>query len=158
MAYKYWVLLHLVGVLGLLGTHGVSIFALYRIRGQTPDRAKIADTVAFSGTTVIPMYVALAVLLVGGVGAALKGQYLKEPWIEWSILILVLTLVSMYALAKPYFQHITAACGIRSSGVPRVSDEELNELIRGPRPHVIAALGTVGLLAIVCLMVFKPGL
>jgi uncharacterized membrane protein len=158
MAYKYWVLLHLVGVLGLLGTHGVSIFALYRIRGLTPDRAKIADTIAFSGTTVIPMYVALAVLLVGGVGAALKGQYLKEPWIEWSILILVLTLVSMYALAKPYFQRITAACGIRSSGVPRVSDEELNELIRGPRPHVITALGTVGLLAIVCLMVFKPGL
>ena len=158
MGYKYWVLLHLVGVLGLLGTHGVSIFALYRIRGLTPDRPKIAEAIAFSGTTVIPMYVALTVLLVGGIGAALKGQYLREPWIEWSILILVLTLVSMYALAKPYFQRVTAACGIRSSGVPRVSDEELNELIRGPRAHVISAVGTIGLLVIVSLMVFKPGL
>jgi len=158
MPYNYWLLIHLFGVLGLLGTHGVSVFAMYRIRRQVPDREKIAETVAFSASTVVPMYVALAVLLVGGVGAALKGQYLKEPWIELSILILVLTLAGMYALARPYFQKVTASCQIRPSGVPRVSDEELVELIRGPRAHVIAAFGTVGLVAIVCLMVFKPGL
>jgi uncharacterized membrane protein len=158
MAYKYWVLLHLLGVLGLLGTHGVSIFALYRIRALVPDRQRIAETVAFSGSTVIPMYVSLAALLVGGVGAAIKGQYLRETWIELSILILVVVLVGMYALARPYFQRITAACAMRSSGVPRTSDEELAELVRGPRAHVISAIGTVGLVAIVALMVFKPGL
>ncbi len=158
MTYKYWVLLHLLGVLGLLGTHGVSIFAMYRIRGLVPDRDRIAETVAFSGTTVVPMYVSLLVLLVGGVGAALKGHYLTEPWIDLSILILVLTLLGMYALAKPYFQRVTAACAMRPSGVPRASDEELIELIRGPRTHVISAIGTIGLVAIVALMVFKPGL
>jgi hypothetical protein len=158
MSYKILVFMHLTGVLALLGTHGVSIFALYRIRRVVPDRQKIAETAAFSGSTVIPMYVALALLLVGGVGAALKGQYLSELWIEASVAILAATLVAMYALARPYFRRVTASCGMRSSGVPRVSDEELRELVLGPRAHVITAIGTLGLLAILYFMIFKPGL
>jgi hypothetical protein len=63
----------------------------------------------------------------------------------------------MYTLAKPYFQRVTAACAMRPSGVPRASDEELVELIRGPRTHLISAIGTIGLLAILTLMVLKPG-
>lgn len=156
MTYSYWVFLHLVGVLGLLASHGVSIFALYRIRRVAPDREKIAELVAFSGSTVIPMYVSLGVLLIGGFGAALKVSYLSKPWIELSIAILVVTLVAMYALARPYFRKITASCGMRPSGVPRVSDEELLELVGSSRAHVISAIGTIGLVLIVFLMVTKP--
>ncbi len=156
MKYTYWVFIHVAGVLGLLATHGVSVFALYRIRAVVPDRTKITELIAFSGGTVTPMYISLAVLIIGGVGAALKVSYLTTAWLELSIAILVLTLVAMYALARPYFRKITASCGIRPSGVPRVSDEELTELIRGPRAHVIATVGTVGLVAIVFLMVVKP--
>jgi hypothetical protein len=156
MTYSYWVFLHLVGVLGLLASHGVSIFALYRIRRVAPDREKIAELIAFSGSTVIPMYVSLGVLLIGGFGAALKVSYLGKPWIELSIAILVVTLVAMYALARPYFRKITASCGMRPSGVPRVSDEELLELVGSSRAHVISAIGTIGLVLIVFLMVTKP--
>jgi hypothetical protein len=156
MTYTYWVFIHLAGVLGLLATHGVSIFALYRIRAVAPDRDKITELIAFSGSTVTPMYISLVVVIVGGVGAALKVSYLSATWLQVSIAILVLTLVGMYALARPYFRRITASCGIRPSGVPRVSDEELTELIRGPRAHVITAVGTLGLVVIVFLMVVKP--
>jgi uncharacterized membrane protein len=156
MSYTYWVLLHLLGVLGLLGTHGVSTFVLYRIRTVAPDREKIAELIAFSGSTVIPMYISLLILLVGGVGAALKVSYLSKPWIVISIVILVVILVVMYGLARPFFRRVTAACGIRPSGVPRASDEELIELARNPRAHVISAVGIGGLLIIVFLMVTKP--
>lgn len=156
MAYNYWVFIHLAGVLGLLATHGVSIFALYRIRKVVPDREKITELIAFSGSTIVPMYVSLAVLIAGGVGAAVKVDYLTKPWLELAILILVVTLGAMYALARPYFRRISASCSMRPSGVPRVSDEELTELIRGPRAHLISAIGTVGLVVIVFLMVVKP--
>lgn len=158
MTYRYWVLIHLAGVLGLLATHGVSMVALYRIRGVAPDRARIADTIAFSGSTTVPMYVALGCLLIGGVGAALKGHYLNDPWITISIAVLVITVVAMWALASPYFRKVAAACALRPSGVPRVSDEELLELVRSPRAHVISTVGALGLIVILCLMVFKPGL
>jgi hypothetical protein len=155
---RYLVPLHVLGVLCLLASHGVSIFAMYRIRRVGVNREKIAELIAFSGSTVIPMYVSLGVVLVTGVTVALKFKYLTEPWIEWSILVLVAILVSMYALARPYFRRLTAACAVRPSGVPRVSDEELEELVRSPRAHVLTSIGTVGLAVIVYLMINKPGL
>lgn len=158
MKYQYWVLIHLAGVLGLLATHGVSMVALYRVRGVAPDRDRIADTIAFSSSTTTPMYVALALLLIGGVGAALKGHYLNDPWITISIAVLVLTVLAMLGLASPYFRKVRAACALRPSGVPRVSDEELLELVRSSRAHVITAIGLAGLLVILSLMIFKPGL
>lgn len=158
MTYRYWVLLHLAGVFGLLATHGVSMVALYRVRAVAPDRERIADTIAFSGSTTTPMYVALVVLLIGGGGAAWMGHYLNDPWIVISVAVLVLTVIAMWALASPYFRRITAACGIRPSGVPRVSDEELLELVRSPRAHVISTVGAIGLGIILVLMIFKPGL
>ena len=155
---RYLVPLHVIGVLGLLASHGVSIFAMYRIRRVGLNREKIAELIAFSGSTVIPMYVSLGVVLVTGVTVALKFKFLTQPWIEWSILVLVGVLVSMYALARPYFRRLTAACAMRPSGVPRVSDEELQELVSSPMAHVLSLIGAGGLAIIVYLMINKPGL
>jgi hypothetical protein len=63
----------------------------------------------------------------------------------------------MIVVAKPYFARVKAACGVRPSGVPRVSDEELGEILTSARAHVITAIGVVGLLSILYLMIFKPG-
>jgi hypothetical protein len=46
---------------------------------------------------------------------------------------------------------------MRESGVPRKSDEELDELLRSPLPMNNAAIGFAGLLVIMWLMIFKPG-
>jgi len=155
MAWQWWLLLHLAGVLAFVGAHGVSMFVLYRIRGER-DRQRIAELIAFSGTTTRPMYIALAVLTVGGVGAGLTLHLFSQWWLWISILILLTTIGLMTGLAAPYFRRITAACEVRPSGVPRVSDEELGELLRSGEAHVIAAIGVVGLLAILYLMLFKP--
>lgn len=155
---RYVVPLHVISVLSLLASHGVSIFAMYRIRRVGLDREKIAELIAFSGSTVIPMYASLGMVLATGVVVALKFKYLTEPWILWSILILVGVLMSMYALARPYFRRLTAACAMRPSGVPRVSDEELQELVNSPRAHVLTLIGFGGLAVIVYLMINKPGL
>jgi uncharacterized membrane protein len=155
---RYLVPLHVIGVLALLATHGVSIFAMYRIRRVGLNREKIAELIAFSGSTVIPMYVSLGVVLVTGVTVAIKFKYLTEPWIEGSVAVLVVVLISMYALARPYFRRLTAACAMRPSGVPRVSDEELQVLVSSPRAHVLSLIGAGGLAIIVYLMINKPGL
>jgi hypothetical protein len=155
MAWQWWLLLHLTGVLVFVGAHGVSMFVLYRIRGER-DRQRIAELIAFSGTTTRPMYVGLLILTVGGVGAGLTLHLFSQWWLWISILILLITIGLMTAFAAPYFRRITAACEIRPSGVPRVSDEELQQLLRSGEAHVIATTGVVGLLAILYLMLFKP--
>jgi hypothetical protein len=155
MAWQWWLFLHIAGVLTFVGAHGVSMFVLYRIRGER-DRAKIAGLIAFSGTTTKPMYIALGVLVAGGVGTAISLHVLSAWWLLTSILILLITIALMTVLAKPYFQRITAACEVRPSGVPRVSDEELQQLLRSSEAHVITTIGAIGLLAILYLMMFQP--
>ncbi len=157
--YEYWLLLHIVAAIVFAGCHGVSMFALYRIRGLGLDRTRITDTIAFSGTTTRPMYISLLVVIVAGFVLGVQGKFMGYWWMWLAFAVLIVTTVLMTLIAKPYFQRITAACAIRPSGVPRVSDEELQELVAGPKSkaHLITAIGVIGLVVIVYLMVTKPG-
>jgi hypothetical protein len=158
MAFNWWKFLHLVGIFAFLICHGVSIFVLYRIRNVQLDRVKIGELISFSGQTTMPMYVSLLVLIAGGVGAGITIKAFSQLWLWASIAILLVTVGLMAAVASPYFKRITAACEIRPSGVPRKADEELNALLHGRTTAVITAIGSVGLAAILYLMIFKPWL
>src|SRR6476619_5378642 len=126
--YIRWLLfLHIASVLALLGTHGTSMTVLYRIRRER-DRKKIVDLITLSGETILPMYVSLG-----------------------AIVILLVITASMGAIARPYFARVKEACAVRPSGVPRVSDEELTEILRSPTAHVLSAIGGLGLAAILYL-------
>lgn len=152
-----WILYaHILSALVFLASHGVSIVVLYRIRSER-DRAKIHDLVSLSGETTVTMYVALGSIVLTGVIAGLKFKSFRHWWIWLAIVLLASTVALMVVVAKPYFARIKAACGVRPSGVPRVSDEELGEILTSSRAHVITAIGAGGLLAILYLMVFKPG-
>jgi MFS family permease len=155
--YSIVVFLHILSVLALLATHGVSMVVLYRIRPER-DRGKILDLISLSGETTLPMYIALGGIILFGVLAGLEGQWFDEAWIWISIVLLLAIVGLMMAVAKPYFARIKDACQVRPSGVPRVSDEELGQILRGRTAHVIAAIGGIGLLAILYLMVFKPNI
>jgi hypothetical protein len=155
MVFQWWLLLHLAGVLVFVGAHGVSMFVMYRIRGER-DRQRIAELITFSGTTTRPMYIGLAILTVGGVGLGFTLHVFARWWLWIAIGILLITIGLMSGLAKPYFRRITAACEIRPSGVPRVSDEELEQLLRSGEATVISLIGIVGLLSILYLMIFQP--
>jgi cytochrome bd-type quinol oxidase subunit 2 len=155
--YHFFVFLHIVGVVSFMTCHGGSVFVLYRIR-QTTDRQKILDLLTFSGETVIPMYISLIVLVVAGVVAGIGGSWFHFWWIWAAIGVLILTTALMTVTARPYFQRVKAACAVRPSGVPRASDEELAELVGGQTANLITAIGTAGLLVILYLMIYKPGL
>ncbi len=155
--YYQWVLfLHILFVLVFLAAHGTSMVVLYRIRGER-DRRRILDLIGLSGETTIPMYVGLAGIVVTGILAGLKLVAFKHWWVWLAIAILVVTIGVMYGVAKPYFDRVKMACEVRPSGVPRVSDQELGEILRSARAHVIAAIGVLGLGVILYLMVFQPG-
>jgi hypothetical protein len=161
---NWWIYAHIAGVLAFLAAHGVSMVVLYRIRHER-DRAKILSFITLSGETTVPMYAALAVLVVAGVGAGIQlhwfggipGDPLSSLWLWASIVILVATSGLMTVVAKPYFNRIKAACEVRPTGVPRVADEELDQILTSGRVHLITAIGVLGLLVILYLMLFKPG-
>lgn len=155
---EYWLLAHILSVVAFLACHGASMFALFRIRSLGTDRTKIADTIAFSGSTSKPMYISLIAVVVAGFGTAIFGTFgLNDTWTWAALVVLIITTGLMTAIAKPYFKKVSAACELRPSGVPRVSDEELRELVRSRASALIMVIGIGGLAVIIWLMVLKPG-
>ncbi len=157
MSYYRWLrYLHIVSVIGFAGIHGASMVVLYVIRGER-DRRRILDLLAFSSKTVLPMYLSLAAIVVTGVLLTIEVAAYRRLWIWLSIGLLVLTGVLMWSVAKPLGERVRAACELRPSGVPRVSDEELAQILRSPLTHLVTGIGVVGLAGILYLMVFRPG-
>ena len=155
MVYRWLLFGHILAAFSLLMNHGVSMYVLYAIRAQT-DRRKILDLITLSGRSILPMYISIGLVLVFGFLLALEIDVLGEPWIWLSVVLLVAIIGLMTVTAKPYFARVKEACQLRPSGVPRVSDEELAEVLASSRAHLITVIGVVGTAAILYLMVFKP--
>jgi low affinity Fe/Cu permease len=153
--YRWWKLLHILGVLGFVLFHGVSILVAFRLREER-DRTRIAELLQFSGSAVVGMYVSLVALIVFGVVAGFAGKWWGYWWIWISLGLLVLTMVEMGVVARSYYERVKDAIQLRPSGVPRRSDEDLDQLLRSRLAMFNAVWGLVALIAITALMVWKP--
>jgi uncharacterized membrane protein len=154
--YRWIIFLHIASAIGFAGIHGTSIVVLYAIRSE-PDRDRIESLLGFSAKTVVAMYLSLAVVVGTGIWFGFERDFFfHQPWYWWSLALLVITSLLMWFIAKPFTKRVRAACDIRPSGVPRVSDEELARILRSARTHLITLIGLGGLGAILYLMVFRP--
>lgn len=153
--YSWWKFLHVAGVIAFVGFHGASMMAALRVRKER-DRGRIATMLQLSGSSVMGMYLSLAWLIVFGVIAGIQGDYWNDGWFWISIGLLVVVVGEMSAVARPYYQRVKEAVEVRPSGVPRRSDEELDEILRSRVGLWNAVFGAAVLAAIAWLMIFKP--
>jgi uncharacterized membrane protein len=154
-AYSWWKFLHVAGVIAFVSFHGVSMVAALRVRKER-DRVRIATVLQLSGSSLIGMYVSLAWLITFGVVAGIQGDFWNDGWFWISIGLLVLAVGEMSAVGRPYYERLKEAVEVRPSGVPRRSDEELEEILSSPVALWNAVFGAAVLLAITWLMIFKP--
>jgi hypothetical protein len=154
-AYTWWKFLHLAGVIAFVMFHGASMMVAVRVRKER-DRAKIAAITQLSGSSLMGMYVSLLWLTVFGVIAGIQGAWWNDGWFWISIILLVVAVVEMSAVARPYYERVKEAIEVRPSGVPRRSDEELDEILRSPVGLWNMAFGLAVLAAIAWMMIFKP--
>lgn len=154
-AFQWWTFVHIVGVAGFLFAHGASGFVAFRLRTER-DRARVETLMQLSGASIPLMYISLLVLIVGGVGAGILLKSFAQGWIWTAIGLLVAVSLVMWVVNTPYYSRVKDAVKLRPSGVPRVSDEELDELLNARAPMVSAGFGFLALAAIIYLMVMKP--
>lgn len=154
-AYTWWKFLHVAGVIAFVSFHGVSMVAALRVRKER-DRVRIATMLQLSGSSLMGMYLSLLWLTVFGVVAGIQGGFWNDGWFWIAIGLLVIAVGEMSAVARPYYQRVKEAVEVRPSGVPRRSDEELEEILSSPIGLWNAAFGAAVLLAITWLMIFKP--
>jgi hypothetical protein len=154
--YAWIRFLHIASAIGFMAIHGASVVVLYAVRNES-DRGRIESLLGFSAKTVIAMYLSLVAVIGTGfwLGFVVPG-YFSQPWYWLALGLLVLTTAFMWLVARPFGKRIRAACEMRSSGVPRISDEQLGQILRSQKTNVITAIGVIGLGVILYLMVFRP--
>jgi hypothetical protein len=154
--YTWLVVLHLVGLLVFVASHGVSGFVAYRLRGEQ-DRRIIEAMLSISLTATRVAYLGLLLLAVGGLGAAWEADLLLAPWVVGSYVVLAVVLVTMYAIASPYYMAIRKELEPRPGDGQPLSDAELVQRLDSRRPDILLMVGMVGLVVLVWLMSAKPG-
>ena len=160
MDYAWWVYLHIVGAFAFVFGHGASGLAAFRIRA-TRDPAQIRTLLDLSSMALGLTYVGLLLLLIGGIAAGIAGEHFSRGWIWAAIVILVVIIVAMYAMATPFYGQLRVAAGVRAKDPkvdpnPTIDQAQIDTLAASSRPMVLLAIGGVGLILILWLMVLKP--
>jgi plastocyanin len=155
--HRWWVFLHVIGVFGFLMAHGVSAYASLRLRSER-DPARVSHLLELSASSVSWMWNSIGVLLLGGIVAGFTGHFWGQAWIWAAILVFVAVIGAMYALATGWARRLRTISAAMAEGTSAVSREQFEGILESRRPYTVAAVGFVGLLVLLYLMLFKPSL
>jgi Na+/melibiose symporter-like transporter len=160
--YPWVVFVHVAAAFLFFLGHGASMWAAYQIRRER-DPARIQPLLDLSSRSLGLVYGSLVTLLIAGIVAAIMGGHFSRGWTWAAIVILVATIVLMYALATSYYRRVREAVGVRSAQAPKgaadptpASPQELATLLDSRRPDLIALVGIGAILILLWLMYFKP--
>jgi hypothetical protein len=160
--YNWVVFLHVAGAFTFVLAHGVSAGVALKLR-QEREVPRIQALLDLSNTATQGMYVGLLVLLIAGIAAAFMAGLWGRGWIWAALALLVLMIAFMWVRASRYYGEVRRAAGLayyilgKGSGAPTAPNAaELASLLGSSRAMELAAVGAIGLLAIVWLMVMKP--
>lgn len=161
--YVRWIVfLHVLAAFVFAAGHGVSILVAFRIRRET-DRARMAALLDLSQISVLVATIALIVLFLAGILAGVVLNSWSRIWIWVSLALLVGIGVAMTPLGIGHFNRIRLALGMRTrdfkEGQPEplpASDDALAAALRSSRPEQLLAIGGIGFVVIVYLMMFRP--
>ena len=160
--YGWVVFGHVVAVILAFTAHGVSAFAMFRVRRES-DRARIAAVLDLSSSSLIVSSIGMLVAIVLGIVAAVMGGHFAKFWPWAAIIILVVVIGSMTPLAGMPMNNLRKVLGLSVQGdkkgiPPRIpgTDDELAAALAGIRPELPAAIGVAGIVVLSWLMRAKP--
>ncbi len=160
--YQWVVLLHVIAAFTFALAHGVSAGVALKLRGER-ELPRVQALLDLSQVATGGMYGSIVVLLIAGIAAAFIAELWGKGWIWAAIVLLVLMFAAMYARATTWFSDLRRAAGqgyyVMSKGAQpaeRADPAKLATLTASTRPMEIAAIGYVGLVLILWLMVIKP--
>lgn len=159
--YPWLVFTHILGAFIFAASHGVSILVMTRI-GEERDPSRLEALLTTSGQSLGGFYIGLLLLLIGGIAAGIVGGHFARLWIWVALGLLIAIAVAMYVVATPYFKQLREAVGAPTgrtdpgTGVVSATPEEIDAIVRRNPAVPLAAIGVIGFVAILWLMVFKP--
>ena len=156
--HRWWVFLHIAGAFGFLMAHGVSAYVVASAPARSVTRHASASCSSSRRLRSASCGIRSASCSSAGSLAGFTGHFWGQGWIWAAIVILVVVMVAMYAMGTTWAKRLRTISGAMVGGTEAVSRSQFEDILRSKRPYTIAAIGFVGLLAILWLMIFKPTL
>lgn len=160
--YGWLVFAHIVAVILAFTAHGVSAFAMFRVRSER-DPGRLAAILDLSAGSLMAAGIGLLVAIVLGIVAAIMGGHFGKFWPWASIIVVVVVIGLMTPLAGIPMNRVRKALGMRIQGdkttdPPRQpgTADELTSALAGIRPELPAAVGIGGIVVLAWLMRVKP--
>ena len=122
---------------------------------MTSAPQQVAGILQLSAATVTAFYVSTLVLLAGGIGAGVVGQWFDQGWIWVSLGLLIGVGILMFPMARSHFRRIRMVLELMETGTA-VSGDDFARVLSAGNPALTAGTGFVAVLLIVYLMVLKP--
>ena len=153
---------HIVAVILSFTAHGVSAFAMFRVRSER-DAGRLAAILDLSAGTLAIAGIGFLIAIVLGIIAAVMGGHFQKFWPWASIIVLVVVIGLMTPLAGIPMNRVRKALGMRVQGDKPTDPqrqpgtaEELAAALAGIRPELPAAIGIGGIVVLAWLMRVKP--
>ena len=151
--YQWFVFTHLVGLVLFVFAHGASAFATYEIRSMR-DPEVVRGYLHLSQQATKVAYVGLVLLIFGGAAAASVNGSWGQTWVWGSVVVLIVVIAAMYAVGASYYYRLRDLLAGKD-GTP-IDPTSLATYLESRRPDILGAIGGIGLLVLVGLMVMKP--
>lgn len=162
MDWTPWLLLlHVSAGFTFALAHGVSAFTTLKLRGER-DPARVTALLDLSKFSLPISDLAILVLLVSGIAAGFVGGYWGHLWIWISIGVLVFLFIFMSVRGVQHHDAIRHGLGLagfydkKNAPLPEADPAALAKALDSPRGLELAAVGGIGLLVLLWLMVVKP--
>ena len=162
MDWQPWLkLLHIAAGFTFAMAHGVSAFVVIRLRRER-DPARVGALLDLSKFSLPISDLAILVILISGIASGFVLGYWGHLWIWIAIGVLVFLFIFMSVRGVQHHDGIRHALGMagfydkKGAPIPEADPEALAKALASPRGVELAAVGGIGLLLILWLMVVKP--
>ncbi len=162
MDWQPWLkLIHVAAGFAFALGHGVSAFTTLKLRGER-DPGRVTALLDLSKYSLPISDLAILVLLVSGIIGGFVGSYWGHLWIWISIGVLVFLFAYMSLRGVKHHDAIRHALGLagfydkKGAPAPEADPAALVSALDSPRAMELAAVGGIGLLVLLWLMVVKP--
>ena len=152
---------HILGGFTFVMAHGVSVFVALKLRSER-DPGRVGTLLDLSKYSLPVSSAAVIFQLLTGIAAGFVGGYWGRLWIWASLVILILLFAYMGFRDTRYHdavRHAVGSIGIydhKMTEGPPPDPAALAELLDSPRALELAAVGGIGLVALLFLMTLKP--
>jgi hypothetical protein len=152
---------HILGAFTFVFAHGVSAFSAIKLRGER-DPARVTALLDLSKLSLPVTDGAILLLLVTGIAGGFVGGYWGHLWIWLAIGVLVFLFAFMSVRGVRHHDALRHALGMagfydhKGAVIPDADPDALARELDSPRALELAAVGGIGLVVILYLMVFKP--